>query len=86
MKRFPIKSVVKIVIAVIAFLIAITLIQSPVLTNETALSQMDTSDGAYIAWSSCAAVVAIVKYVLCGISGFILGIYVFDIYKYIKNM
>lgn len=86
MKRFPVKAIVKITIAVAVLLIAITLIQSPVLTNETALSQMESSDGTYIAWSSYVAVVTLVKAVLCGISGFILGRSIFDIYKFIKNM
>lgn len=85
MKRFLIKTTTKIIVAVSFLVIAFTLVQSPVLTNEVALAQMESSDGLYIAWSSYSPVVSLIRSVLCGIGGFMLGRSILDIYKFIKT-
>lgn len=85
MKRFLIKTTTKIIAAVSFLVIAFTLVQSPVLTNEVALAQMESSDGLYIVWSSYSPVVSLIRSVLCGIGGFMLGRSILDIYKFIKT-
>lgn len=85
MKRFLIKTTTKIIAAVSFLVIAFTLVQSPVLTNELALAQMESSDGLYIVWSSYSPVVSLIRSVLCGIGGFMLGRSILDIYKFIKT-
>lgn len=85
MKRFLVKSTAKIIVAVTFIVIAFTLVQAPVLTNEIALTQMEPSDGVYIVWSSYTPVVSLIKSVLCGVGGYLLGRSILDIYKFIKQ-
>jgi hypothetical protein len=47
-KKFIIKTVVKIIAFAIVSTVAITLLQSPIISNEIALGQMENSDGLFI--------------------------------------
>lgn len=85
MKRFLIKATIKIIIAVSLLVIAFAVIQSPVLSNEVAMGQMESSDGLYIAWSSYSPIVSLIQSILCGISGYVLGRSILDIYKFLKT-
>ena len=51
MKELLMKTLTKLLIASLILAIASVLIQTPVMTNEVALAQMDASDISFMTWS-----------------------------------
>ncbi len=85
MKKLLMKTLAKLLIASLILFIASVLIQTPVMTNEVALAQMDASDVSFMAWSLYRPAMTIIRLVLCIISGCILGTVAQDIYNYINK-
>lgn len=79
------KTLTKLLIASSILAIASVLIQTPVMTNEVALAQMDASDVSFMAWSLYRPTMTIIRLILCVISGCILGTVAQDIYNYINK-
>lgn len=85
MKKLLMKTLTKLLIASLILAIASVLIQTPVMTNEVALAQMDASDVSFMAWSFYRPTMTIVRIILCIISGCILGTVAQDIHNYINK-
>ena len=85
MKELLMKTLTKLLIASLILAIASVLIQTPVMTNEVALAQMDASDVSFMAWSLYRPTMTIVRIILCIISGCILGTVAQDIHNYINK-
>lgn len=79
------KTLTKLLIASLILAIASVLIQTPVMTNEVALAQMDASDISFMTWSLYRPAMTIVQIILCIISGCILGTVARDIHNYINK-
>lgn len=79
------KTLTKLLIASLILAIASVLIQTPVMTNEVALAQMDASDVSFMTWSLYRPTMTIVRIILCIIGGCILGTVAQDIYNYINK-
>ena len=85
MKKLLMKTLTKLLIASLILFIASVLIQTPVMTNEVALAQMDASDISFMTWSLYRPAMTIVRIILCIISGCILGTVARDIHNYINK-
>lgn len=85
MKELLMKTLTKLLIASLILAIASVLIQTPVMTNEVALAQMDASDVSFMTWSLYRPTMTIVRFILCIISGCILGTVAQDIHNYINK-
>ena len=85
MKKLLMKTLTKLLIASLILAIASVLIQTPVMTNEVALAQMDASDVSFMAWSLYRPTMTIIRIILCIISGGILGTVARDIHNYINK-
>ena len=85
MKELLMKTLTKLLIASLILAIASVLIQTPVMTNEVALAQMDASDVSFMAWSLYRPTMTIIRIILCIISGCILGTVARDIHNYINK-
>ena len=84
-KRFIIKIVVKTLIFAILSTIAITFLQSPVITNEIALGQMENSNELYVMWETYNKVAPFVRVIYgCVVAGFIASV-AYDIYKFVMK-
>lgn len=79
------KTLTKLLIASLILAIASVLIQTPVMTNEVALAQMDASDVSFMAWSLYRPTMTIIRIILCIISGGILSTVAMDIHDYINK-
>ena len=85
MKELLMKALTKLLIASLILAIASVLIQTPVMTNDVALAQMDASDISFMTWSLYRPAMTIVRIILCIISGCILGTVAQDIHNYINK-
>lgn len=85
MKKLLMKTLTKLLIASLILAIASVLIQTPVMTNEVALAQMDASDVSFMTWSLYRPAMTIVRIILCIISGGILSTVAMDIHDYINK-
>ena len=85
MKKLLMKTLTKLLIASLILAIASVLIQTPVMTNEVALAQMDASDVSFMAWSLYRPTMTIIRIILCIISGGILSTVAMDIHDYINK-
>lgn len=85
MKKLLMKTLTKLLIASFILAIASVLIQTPVMTNEVALAQMDASDVSFMAWSLYRPTMTIIRLILCVISGCILSTVAMDIRNYINK-
>ena len=85
MKELLMKTLTKLLIASLILAIASVLIQTPVMTNEVALAQMDASDVSFMAWSLYRPTMTIIRIILCIISGGILSTVAMDIHDYINK-
>lgn len=85
MKKLLMKTLTKLLIASLILAIASVLIQTPVMTNEVALAQMDASDISFMTWSLYRPAMTIVRIILCIISGGILSTVAMDIHNYINK-
>lgn len=85
MKKLLMKTLTKLLIASLILAIASVLIQTPVMTNEVALAQMDASDVSFMAWSLYRPTMTIIRIILCIISGGILSTVAMDIHNYVNK-
>ena len=85
MKELLMKTLTKLLIASLILAVASVLIQTPVMTNEVALAQMDASDVSFMAWSLYRPTMTIIRIILCIISGGILSTVAMDIHDYINK-
>ena len=85
MKKLLMKTLTKLLIASLILAIASVLIQTPIMTNEVALAQMDASDVSFMAWSLYRPTMTIIRIILCIISGGILSTVAMDIHNYINK-
>jgi hypothetical protein len=84
-KKYIIKTIVKITIFMIISTIALTLLQSPVISNEIALGQMTNSNEMFILMDTYNKVTPIISVIYGCISvGFAVTI-IYDTYKFIKT-
>ena len=85
MKKLLMKTLTKLLIASLILAIASVLIQTPVMTNDIALAQMDASDVSFMTWSLYRPAMTIIRIILCIISGGILSTVAMDIHNYINK-
>ena len=84
-KKYIIKTAIKVIAFMIISTIALTLLQTPVITNEIALGQMENSDEWFLIMETYYKIVPIIRIVYgCVSAGFIITI-IYDTYKFIKT-
>jgi len=83
-KKFIIKNVIKIIVFAIVSVVVMTLLQSPVITNEIALGQMENNNEAFMLMETYNKIKPLVEIGY----GFAVVIFVgsifYDVYKFIK--
>lgn len=84
-KKFIIKTVVKVFVFAIISTIALTLIQSPVITNQIAMGQMQNDDMAFIIMDNYNRLSAIVTVAYGVITLGFIGKIAYDSYKFIET-
>lgn len=84
-KKFIQKILVKIAFIIILLTIAFSLIDSPVLTNEMALIQMQINSESFMIWEIFNKIRPIIRIILCIIGGWMMYNVTMDIYKYAKD-
>jgi hypothetical protein len=84
-KKFIIKTVVMIFVFAIISTIAMTLLQSPIITNEIALGQMQNDNTAFVIMDNYNKILPIITSAYgCITLGFV-GKIAYDTYKFIKQ-
>lgn len=84
-KKYIIKTAIKVIAFIIISTIALTLLQSPIISNEVALGQMENSNETFILMDTYNKVTPIISIIYgCITVGFI-GTTIYDIYKFIKT-
>lgn len=84
-KKFIQKNIVKILFVIILLTVAFSLVDSPVLTNDMALMQMQINSESFMIWEIFNKIRPIVRTILCIIGGWIMYNITMDIYKYAKD-
>lgn len=84
-KKFIRKILVKIAFIFILLTIAFSLIDSPVLTNDMALIQMQINSESFMIWEIFNKIRPIIRIILCIIGGWMMYNVTMDIYKYAKD-
>ena len=84
-KKFIRKIIVKIVFIFILLTVAFSLVDSPVLTNDMALIQMQINSENFMIWEIFNKIRPIVRTILCIIGGWMMYNITMDIYKYAKD-
>ena len=84
-KKFIIKTTIKVLIYAIISTIALSLLTSPVITNELALGQMQNSNELYMLMETSNKVRPFISIIYGLITALFAGTTVYDTYKFIKN-
>lgn len=84
-KKFIIKTTIKVLIYAIISTIALSMLTSPVITNELALTQMQNSDELYVLMDTYNKVRPFISIVYGLITALFAGTTIYDTYKFIKN-
>ena len=84
-KKFVIRTAIKIVIYAIISTIALSLLTTPIITNELALGQMENSNELYLLMETYNRVRPFVSAIYSLITVFFAWTVVEDIYKFIKT-
>lgn len=84
-KKFIIKTTVKTVVFAVLSTIALSLLQSPVISNNIALGQMENSDVLYMIHETYNKIRPIVSVVCSLIVIWFAGTVGYDVYKFIKQ-
>ena len=84
-KKFIQKIIVKILFVIILLTVAFSLADSPVLTNDMALMQMQINSESFMIWEIFNKIRPIVRTILCIIGGWMMYNITMDIYKYAKD-
>lgn len=84
-KKFVFKTTVKTIVFVVLSTIALSLLQSPVISNNIALGQMENSDALYVLWETYNKVRPIVSVIYGLLVLWFVGTVGYDVYKFIKQ-
>ena len=84
-KKFVFKTTVKTIVFVVLSTIALSLLQSPVISNNIALGQMENSDELYVLWETYNKVRPIVSVIYGLLVLWFVGTVGYDVYKFIKQ-
>lgn len=84
-KKFIIKTVVKIIIFAIISTIALSLLTSPVITNELALGQMENSNELYMLMETYNKIRPFIEIIYGFVTALFAGTIIGDTYKFIKT-
>lgn len=84
-KRFIIKTVVKIIIYAIISTIALSLLTNPIITNELAITQMEHSNELYMLWDVYSKVRPFISIIYGFITAFFAATTIRDTYNFIKT-
>lgn len=84
-KKFVFKTTVKTIVFVVLSTIALSLLQSPVISNNIALGQMENSDALYVLWETYNKVRPIVSVIYSLIVLWFVGTVGYDVYKFITQ-
>jgi hypothetical protein len=84
-KKFIIKTAVKTVVFAVLSTIALSLLQSPVISNNIALGQMENSDVLYVLWDTYNKIRPIVTVIYSLIVLWFVGTVGYDVYKFITQ-
>ena len=84
-KKYIIKTTAKIIIFAIISIIALTLLQSPVIDNNLALGQMENSDALFILMDIYNKVAPLISVIYGCITAIFAGTIIYDTYKFIQN-
>lgn len=84
-KKFIIKTTIKILIYAIISTIAISLLSTPIITNELALGQMENSNELYLLMETYNKVRPFISIIYGCITALFVGTTIRDIYKFIKT-
>lgn len=84
-KKFIIKTAVKIIIYATISTIALSLLSTPIITNELAMGQMQNSNELYLLMTTYNKVRPIISIVYGLITALFAGTTIYDIYKFIKS-
>lgn len=84
-KRFITRLTVKIIIYAIFSTIALGILNSPIITNEIALTQMENSNAMYMFMETYNKTRPFISIIYGCITAWFAGTTVYDIYKFIKT-
>ncbi len=84
-KKFIIKTIVKLLIIVVLSTIVMTIVQSPTISNEIAMGQMDNSDSSFLMMEMYNKLRPIIDTVYTCIVVAIVGTIGYDTYKLFKH-
>ena len=84
-KKFVVKTTIKVIIFIIISTIAMSLLKSPVITNEIAINQMQNSDTSFMLWETYNKIRPIVRLIYGCIVVWFIATIGLDIYKFIKT-
>lgn len=84
-KKFAIRTAIKSVVFVALSTIVLTLVRSPVITNNIALGQMENSDVLYMLWETYNKMRPVVNGIYSLIVIWFVGTVGYDVYKFIKQ-
>ena len=84
-KKFIIKTTVKTIVFAVLSTIALSLLQSPVISNNIALGQMENSDALYMIHEMYNKIRPIVLVIYSLIVIWLAGAVGYDVYKFIKQ-
>ena len=84
-KKFIIKTATKIIIYAIISTIALSLLNSPIISNNIALGQMQNDDALYILMDTYNKVAPFISIIYGLITALFAGTTIHDIYKFIKT-
>ena len=85
LKKFIIRTSIKILTYAIISTIAISLLTSPVITNELAMLQMENSNELYLLMETYNKVRPFILIIYGLITALFVGTTIYDIYKFIKT-
>ena len=84
-KKFVIKTTAKTIVFAVLSTIALSLLQSPVISNNIALGQMENSDALYMLWETYNKIRPIIGVIYGLIVLWFVGTVGCDVYKFIKQ-
>jgi hypothetical protein len=84
-KRFIIKTVIKIIIYAIISTIVLSLLNSPIISNNIALGQMQNDDVLFILMETYNKVRPFISIIYGLITALFVGTAIYDTYKFIKT-
>ena len=84
-KKFIITVTIKAVVYAIISTIAVSLLESPIISNELALGQMQNSNELYLLWETYNKVRPFISIIYGLITAFFAGTVAYDTYKFIKT-